>query len=171
MFDAFGMTKKRSSSTHHTMMSSTTCASSGSSRCVYCASARRDLARSLVSSHCSAVERARAAALDGAEMRHVEHDTVFAARAVLLEHARVLQRHLPAAERHHARAESAVLRVERAVAHAVGIATRSRPPGLGRRDVVPVGPRSNGSGGPSAGASASASCDGGSSPYFTSRCR
>ena len=74
VFDAFGITKKRSASTHHTMMSSTTCASAGSSRCVYCARPGSILRRSLVSSHCSSVERARPRALDRAEVRHVEHD-------------------------------------------------------------------------------------------------
>ena len=53
VFDAFGITKKRSASTHHTMMSSTTCASCGSRRCVYCARPHSILRRSFVSSHCS----------------------------------------------------------------------------------------------------------------------
>ena len=43
VFEAFGITSKRSSPTHHTMMSSTTEASSGSSRWVYCVRPGRDL--------------------------------------------------------------------------------------------------------------------------------
>jgi len=49
------------------------------------------------------------------EMRHVEHHGVLAAGAVLVEHARVLQRHVPAPEGDHLGAERAVLRVERTV--------------------------------------------------------
>src|SRR5262249_12606663 len=43
---------------------------------------------------------------------HVEHHCVLAARAVLLQHARVLDGHLPPAEGRHARAEPPVLGVE-----------------------------------------------------------
>ncbi len=113
------------------------------------------------------VERAGSGELDGAEVRHVEHDRVFPARAVLLEHTRVLQRHRPAAERHHARTERFVLRVERATtqrrgrfAHALSAVAS----GDGGRTT-----REKSSGAVSPTAFASTSCDGGSSPYFTSR--
>ena len=127
MFDAFGMTKKRSGSTHQTMMSSTTCASSASSRCVYCARPGSMRPRSFVSSALQRRVRVRAGAFDGAEVRDVEHGRVLAARAVLLEHAAVLDRHLPTAERRQLGAERAVPSVERAGAHA-------RLRALGRRD-------------------------------------
>ena len=76
------------------------------------------------------------------EVRDVERDRVLAAGAMLLEHARELDRHLPAAERRHARAERAVFGVERTVtqrgvcfshgpaAYAADLALRpTRPPG------------------------------------------
>src|SRR5690606_27681344 len=53
VFEALGMTSKRSSATHQTMMSSTTEASSGSSRWVYCVRPGPILDRSLVSAACS----------------------------------------------------------------------------------------------------------------------
>ena len=107
----------RPAPTHHTMMSSTTCASSGSSRWVYCARPGPMRSRSLVNAHCSVGERAGAVHAHRAEVRHVEHHRVLAARAVLLEHAGVLDGHLPPAERHHAGAERAVLGVEQRVSH------------------------------------------------------
>ena len=99
VFDAFGMTRNRSGSTHHTMMSSTTCASAGSSRCVYCARPGPIRPQVVGERPLQRVERARPRDLHRAEMRHVEHDRVVAARPVLLEHAGVLDRHVPAAER------------------------------------------------------------------------
>jgi hypothetical protein len=49
VFDAFGITSKRSDETHHTMMSSSTEPSCSWSRWVYCARPGRILPRSLVS--------------------------------------------------------------------------------------------------------------------------
>ena len=131
------------------------------------------------------VEGARSCDPHGPEMRHVERDRVLAASAVLLEHARVLDRHLPAAERRHARAERAVLGVERAVTQrrvslGHGREPRRRTSRSGRlgfgagalrgRTGAPAEPStSKRNGAPSP--SCSLSCDGGSSPYFTSRCR
>ena len=118
-------------------------------------------------------ERARSPALDRAQVRDVEDDGARATRAVLVEHARVLQGHVPPAERHHAGVERAVLCVERAVmerglAHAVSAVASVASVEAGRA----TRPRSNGVGAtPAASTPASTSCDGGSSPYFTSRCR
>ena len=70
------------------------------------------------------------------------------------------------------RAERAVLRVERAVPHAIRSrcvrSARSRRRG---RRVATAAARGRGRAAGSAPRAASASCDGGSSPYFTSRCR
>ena len=97
------------------MRSSTTCASSGSRRCVYCARPGSMRSRSLVSAHCSVANAPAPCDPQRSEVRDVEHDGALPARAVLLEHAAVLDRHLPTAELRHARAERAVLGVERAV--------------------------------------------------------
>src|SRR5690242_2724527 len=85
---------------------------------------------------------ARARDSYGPEVGDVERDRVLATRAMLLEHARELDRHLPAPERRHARAERAMLGIERAVtqhgvwfshgpgAYAADVALRpTRPPG------------------------------------------
>ncbi len=109
-------------------------------------------------------ERARAAHVHRAEVRHVEDDRALAARPVLLEHAGVLDGHLPAAERHHARAEGAVLR-----RRAASASTRIPAPIPGRRPRSPAAGRGTGRAWPRP--VPSASCDGGSSPYFTSSCR
>ena len=115
------------------------------------------------------------------EVRHVEHDRVLPARPVLLEHAAVLDRHVPAAELGQARVEGAVLGVERAVAQVRRFGhRRSRlrarahadsASAVGEPDACAAsgGSTSRRSGGLPA--NWSLSCDGGSSPYFTSRCR
>ena len=175
VFDAFGMTSSSSSSTHHTMMSSTTWASSGSSRCVYCARPGPMRPRSLVSAHWSTGTAPGPGDPHRAEVRHVEDDRVLPARAVLLEHAAVLDRHVPATELGQAGAEGAVLGIERAVAQRVvhrrrrlRAVTRTRP----RRAEPATGPPARRRGA-AAGSlpNCSLSCDGGSRPYFTSRWR
>ena len=71
VFEALGMTSKRSSATHHTMMSSSTEPSS-SSRWVYWARPGPIRRRSLVRVRCRSVEGVRALDPDGAEVAHVE---------------------------------------------------------------------------------------------------
>ena len=173
VFDAFGITSSSSGSTHHTMMSSTTCASSGSSRCVYWA--RPGPMRSEVVRERPLEDRHGAAPrhLHRPEVRDVEHDRALAARPVLFEHAAVLDRHVPTAELGQARVQRPVLRVERTVLraprsrrlrHAYADSASDEPGGVAAAGSTS---RRNGSGGPSR----STSWDGGSSPYFTSRCR
>ncbi len=89
VFDALGMTSKRSSSTHHTMMSSSTEASSSSSRWVYCARPGLDLAQ-VVGERRLQARRRRRRPVDAhrAEVAHVEDDGRGAAGQVLGERAR-----------------------------------------------------------------------------------
>ena len=115
------------------------------------------------------VERSPTADANRPEVRDVEHDRVVTARAVLLEHARVLDRHVPAAELHHARAERAVLGVERARDGGRRSTVQADSARESRAGAERGGNRSSFAGSPAP--ATSASCDGGSSPYFTSRCR
>ena len=163
----------RSGATHHTMMSSTTCASSGSSRCVYCARPGPMRSRSLVSAHCSAANAPAPVHAHRAEVRHVEHDRVLAARAVLLEHAACTGSASPSRRTRAIRAPSARCsassglcrsghaQADSAARRAASSVDGAAPPARGR----------SGSGAASAERRRSTSCDGGSSPYFTSRCR
>ena len=88
VFDAFGMTSKRSSSTHHTMMSSSTEPSSSSSRWVYWARPGPILPRSLVSAPCSRSKASAPVDPHGAEVADVEDHRAAAAGQVLGQRAR-----------------------------------------------------------------------------------
>ena len=72
VFEAFGMTSKRSSSTHHTMMSSSTEASAGSSRWVYCARPGADPVEVVGERRLQAVEGVGSLDPHGAEVADVE---------------------------------------------------------------------------------------------------
>ncbi len=109
----------------------------------------------------------RAGALDGAEVRHVEHHRVVAARAVFLEHSPVLDRHVPAAELRPSwrRGRDAGRRAGWCAPHAlsaVGSAVARGRPAIDVERATAVR---------CSGAPAATSCDGGSRPYFTSRWR
>ena len=100
VFEALGMTSKRSSSTHHTMMSSSTEASSASSRWVYWARPGAILPRSLVSAACSRSRASGPVDPHGAEVADVEGDGAGAAGPVLGERARrVLEAACPSRRR------------------------------------------------------------------------
>ena len=94
---------------------------------------------------------------------------MLAARTVLFQDSGVLDRHVPPAELHHARAERAVLGVERTRPEAVGQRVQADSARESRAGAERGGNRSSFSGSPAP--ATSASCDGGSSPYFTSRWR
>ena len=178
VFDAFGITRNSSSPTHHTMMSSTTCASSGSSRCVYCA--RPGAIRVEVVGERPLQQSKRARRLRRARSRGATRRTTTACSRQARCSSSTLVYWIGMSQPpngDHARAERAVLGVEGAVPQRRG---RRRPRrSLGRLASGRLGPGWRGpaaqsepssrSGAPSP--SCSLSCDGGSSPYFTSRCR
>ena len=101
VFEALGMTSKRSSSTHHTMMSSSTEASASVEQVGVLRAPGGDLAQVVGEGRLQAVEGAGARDPHGAQVADVEHRRR-AARPVLGERARrVLDRHLPAPEGDH----------------------------------------------------------------------
>ena len=101
VFDAFGMTRNRSAldPPHDDVVDDVRVDRVEQVRVLRAPG--RDAAEIVGEQPLERVVRSPAAELDRAEVRHVEHDRMLAARAVLLEHAGVLERHLPAAERHH----------------------------------------------------------------------
>ncbi len=169
MFDAFGITRKWPGAIHHTMMSSTTCASSRVEQVGVLRAPRLDAVEVVGERPLQGRERTGPGDEERAEVRDVEHHRPLAARAVLLEDTAVLERHLPPTELDHARAQRAVLRVERAVAQRPRQADSAAACG-GAPDRDGGGARSSGFGSVASSPSAT-SCDGGSSPYFTSRWR
>ena len=169
VFDALGITRKSPGATHHTMMSSTTCASSGSSRCVYCACAGADAIEIVGERPLQRGERTRTVHAHRPEVRHVEH------------HAHARGTHGAPRARSRTGSASPTRRTRPCARRARGARRRAGCRAASRRSRSRrLGARRGGAGGREVERERRrarrrrvrrTSCDGGSSPYFTSRCR